>query len=227
MSEISSSSNSSMALQEFSAKIADLVVRKRKLEEARSLGITEIATAGERVNEKYRTARQTQLAAKNNETARLERLKSARGASQQVVAENKTSVNGKLQTGDNSIYRKGVSSTAKGDSQRVVDTLDVQQRERMYHARLANDVLNQQIFSFKLQDKRFEAKTIDMNVQDKGLAADIVDTKNQYSKALEDVAIVTSKSTDTPSIQMKKRMEKLVEMQDVKSTKKDGISVEI
>ena len=227
MSEISSSSNSAIALQEFSAKIADLVVRKRKLEEASSQGITKTATAGERVNEQYRTARQSQLAVKNNEAARLERLKSARGASEQVVAENKSSVNSKLKTGDNSLYKKDVSSSAKGESQLVVDTLDVQERERIYHARLANDILNQQIFSFKLQDKQFVAKTIDVKIQDKGIAADILGAKKQYSKVKEDVATVTSKTTDTPSLQMKKRMEKLVEMQDVKSPKKGGISVDI
>ena len=227
MSEISSSSNSAIALQEFSAKIADLVVRKRKLEEASSQGITTTATAGERVNEQYRTARQSQLAVKNNEAARLERLKSARSAGQQVVSENKSSVNGKLKTGDNSLYKKDVSSSAKGESQLVVDTLDVQERERIYHARLANDILNQQIFSFKLQDKQFVAKTIDVKIQDKGIAADILGAKKQYSKVKEDVATATSKTTDTPSLQMKKRMEKLVEMQDVKSPKKGGISVDI
>jgi len=227
MSEISSSSNGAIALQEFSAKIADLVVRKRQLEEARSQGIAETTTAGERVNEQYRTARQSQLAVKNNEAARLERLKSARGASEQVVAENKSSVNSKLQTGDNSLYKKDVSSSAKGESQRVVETLDIQERERIYHARLANDILNQQIFSYKLQDKQFEAKTIDMKVQDKGIAADILDAKRQYSKVPEDIASVTSKTMDTPSLQMKKRMEKLVEMQDVKSPKQGGISVDI
>ena len=227
MSEISSSSNSAIALQEFSAKIADLVVRKRKLEEASSQGITKTATAGERVNEQYRTARQSQLAVKNNEAARLERLKSARSAGQQVVSENKSSVNSKLKTGDNSLYKKDVSSSAKGESQLVVDTLDVQERERIYHARLANDILNQQIFSFKLQDKQFVAKTIDVKIQDKGIAADILGAKKQYSKVKEDVATATSKTTDTPSLQMKKRMEKLVEMQDVKSPKKGGISVDI
>ena len=227
MSEISSSSNSAIALQEFSAKIADLVVRKRKLEEASSQGITKTATAGERVNEQYRTARQSQLAVKNNEAARLERLKSARSAGQQVVSENKSSVNGKLKTGDNSLYKKDVSSSAKGESQLVVDTLDVQERERIYHARLANDILNQQIFSFKLQDKQFEAKMIDMKAQDKGIAADILDAKREYSKVLEEITTVTSKTTDTPSLQMKKRMEKLVEMQDVKSPKKGGLSVDI
>lgn len=227
MSEISSSSNNAIALQEFSAKIADLVVRKRKLEEASSQGITTTATAGERVNEQYRTARQSQLAVKNNEAARLERLKSARGAGQQVVAENKSSVNGKLKTGDNSLYKKDVSSSAKGESQLVVDTLDVQERDRIYHARLANDILNQQIFSFKLQDKQFVAKTIDGKIQDKGIAAGILGAKKQYSKVPEDVATVTSKTTDTPSLQMKKRMEKLAEMQDVKSPKKGGISVDI
>ena len=227
MSEISSSSNSAVALQEFSAKIAELVVRKRKLEEARSQGIAATTVAGERVNEKYRTARQSQLAVKNNEAARLERLKSARDASEQVVAENKSSVNSKLQTGDNSLYKKDVSSSAKGDSQRVVDTLDIQERERTYHSRLANDILNQQIFSFKLQDKQFEEKTIDMKVQDKGTAANILDVKRQYSKVLEEITTVTSKTMDTPSLQMKKRMEKLVEMQDVKSPKKGGLSVDI
>ena len=227
MSEISSSSNGAIALQEFSAKIAELVVRKRQLEEATSQGIAATTTAGERVNEQYRTARQSQLAVKNNEAARLERLKSARGASEQVVAENKSSVNSKLQTGDNSLYKKDVSSSAKGESQRVVETLDIQERERIHHARLANDILNQQIFSFKLQDKQFVAKTIDMKVQDKGIAADILDVKRQYSKAPEDIGTITSKTMDTPSLQMKKRMEKLVEMQDVKSPKQGGISVDI
>jgi hypothetical protein len=227
MSEISSSSNSAIALQEFSTKIADLVVRKRKLEEARSQSITTTATVSERVNEQYRTARQSQLAVKNNEAARLERLKSARGASEQVVAENKSSVNGKLKTNDNSLYKKDVSSSAKDESQLVVDTLDTQERERVYHARLANDILNQQIFSFKLQDKQFEAKTIDIKIQDKGIAADILGAKRQYSKVPEDVATVASKTMDTPSLQMKKRMEKLVEMQDIKSPKKGGISVDI
>ena len=227
MSEISSSSNGAIALQEFSAKIAELVVRKRQLEEARSQGIAATTTAGERVNEQYRTARQSQLAVKNNEAARLERLKSARNANEHVVAENKSSVNSKLQTGDNSLYKKDVSSSAKGESQRVVETLDIQERERIYHARLANDILNQQIFSFKLQDKQFVAKTIDMKVQDKGIAADILDVKRQYSKAPEDIGTITSKTMDTPSLQMKKRMEKLVEMQDVKSPKQGGISVDI
>ena len=227
MSEISSSSNSAIALQEFSTKIADLVVRKRKLEEARSQSITTTATVSERVNEQYRTARQSQLAVKNNEAARLERLKSARGASEQVVAENKSSVNGKLKTNDNSLYKKDVSSSAKDESQLVVDTLDTQERERVYHARLASDILNQQIFSFKLQDKQFEAKTIDIKIQDKGIAADILGEKRQYSKVPEDVATVASKTMDTPSLQMKKRMEKLVEMQDIKSPKKGGISVDI
>ena len=227
MSEISSSSNSAIALQEFSTKIADLVVRKRKLEEARSQSITTTATVSERVNEQYRTARQSQLAVKNNEAARLERLKSARGASEQVVAENKSSVNSKLKTNDNSLYKKDVSSSAKDESQLVVDTLDTQERERVYHARLANDILNQQIFSFKLQDKQFEAKTIDIKIQDKGIAADILGAKRQYSKVPEGVATVASKTMDTPSLQMKKRMEKLVEMQDIKSPKKGGISVDI
>ena len=47
MSEISGSSNSALGLQEFSAKIAELVVRKRKLEEARSQGIAATTAAGE------------------------------------------------------------------------------------------------------------------------------------------------------------------------------------
>ena len=145
-------------------------------------------------------------------------------------------MNRNLIIGDNALYKQGVSLQGKSESQRVVDNLDLQKRESMYFSRLANDLLDQQIFDIKLNHKRLEEKVIDENIESDAVQNDILEYKNQESKMIEDLVeqksqeadqIHSAKHNDTPSLQLKKRIEKLVEMQEEESDSKDGISMEI
>lgn len=236
MSDISGSTNTLRALQEFNTKISALVDRKRKAEISRSESLAEARAVNAELANKYRAERQDQLAAKMNQLARLERLKAARLFNQLVGEKNQKSVNRNLITGDNALYKQGVSLQGKSESQRVVDNLDLQKRESMYFSRLANDLLDQQIFDIKLNHKRLEEKLIDENIESDAVQNDILEYKNQESKMIEDLVeqksqeadqIYSAKHNDTPSLQLKKRIEKLVEMQEEESDGKDGISMEI
>lgn len=236
MSDISGSINTLRALQEFNTKISELVDRKRKLELSRSESLSEVRAGNAELTKKYRAERLDQLATKNHQLARLETLKAARLAKQLVDEKNQKSVNRNLVTGDNALYRQNVSLQGKSESQRVVDHIDLQKQESMYFSRLANDLLNQQIFDIKLNYKRLEAKVIHENIENDALQSDIMELKNQESKMVEAMVeeksqeathIFNAKYGDTPSLQLKKRIEKLVEIQEEESDNKDGISLEI
>ena len=67
-------------------------------------------------------------------------------------------------------------------------------------------------------------QVIDENIESDAVQNDILEYKNQESKMFEDLVeqksqeadqIYSAEHNDTPSLQLKKRIEKLVEMQEV------------
>ena len=236
MSNISKSPTNAMALQAFNAKIAEAVTRKRKLEKASEKNPLEAKFVSQQAKEELKAARLAQLRAKTNETARIELLKAARNANQLSVFKNNQSVNRKLLINDNASYKQNLAIEGKSNSQRIVDTLDTQQRESNYYAKLAADLVNQQIFALKLGDKRLNTKLNDIKLQDSKILAENLETENLETTSLQDA--LTDKieefdealdpdPSETPSLLTRRRMEKLVEVIEGKSANAEGLSLEI
>ncbi len=236
MSNVSNSPTNAMALQAFNAKVAEVVARKRQLEKAGEKNPLESKLIGQAAREELRAARLAQLRAKTNETARLEQLKAARNANQLAAFKNNQSVSRKLLISDNASYRQTLALEAKNNSQRVVDKLDIQETESNYYAKLATDLVNQQIFALKLGDKRLNAKLEDMKLQDNKLLTDNLEAENLQATLLEDTLLEKTEEFDkaldpdpsqTPSLLTRRRMEKLVEVIEGKSANAEGVSLEI
>ena len=236
MSNVSNSPTNAMALQAFNAKVAEVVARKRQLEKAGEKNALESKLIGQAAREELRAARLAQLRAKTSEIARLEQLKAARNANQLAAFKSNQSVNRKLLISDNASYRQTLALEAKNNSQRVVDKLDIQETESNYYAKLATDLVNQQIFALKLGDKRLNAKLEDMKLQDNKLLTDNLEAENLQATSLEDTLLEKTEEFDkaldpdpsqTPSLLTRRRMEKLVEVIEGKSANAEGVSLEI
>ena len=236
MSNITNPPTNAMALQAVNAKIAEVVARKRKLEKANEKSPLEAKVISQQAKEQLRAERLTQLKAKTNEIARIARLKAARSANQLALLKSNQSVNRQLLVNDNASYRQGLAIEGKSNSQSVVDALAIQQQESNYYAKLAADLVNQQIFALKLGDKRLSAKLNDIKLQDSKVLAENLESANLEAAMLEDA--LTGKieefeealdpdPSETPSLLTRRRMEKLVEVIEGKSANAEGVSLEI